>query len=216
GGAVERLPPLGRPPRLGAMPGGGGTVHDVATRRLPLFAVVVATALALAAALAVVAVLGDDEPRAGGTTDGYEMTPAGELPDSVGDVRLVALDGGPDRALGELLGTRPVVVNFFASWCAPCVEEMPAFERVHQELGDQVRFVGVNRPDRPEDAGRIIDRTGITYEVVRDPGGLLESLEGLVMPTTALITADGQVVRLHSGPMNADQLRTAIDEELLS
>jgi thiol-disulfide isomerase/thioredoxin len=121
---------------------------------------------------------------------------------------------GTEGSLRDFAG-EPVVLNFFASWCAPCVEEMPAFEEVHQDLGEQVRFVGVNRPDRADAAQRIIDQTGITYEVVRDPGTLLESLEGLVMPTTVLITAEGRVVRLHSGPMNADQLRTAIDEELL-
>jgi thiol-disulfide isomerase/thioredoxin len=122
-------------------------------------------------------------------------------------------DGRPG-SLTDFLG-EPVVLNFFASWCAPCVDEMPAFEEVHQELGDQVRFVGVNRADRREDAERIIEQTGITYEVVSGPDPLLESLEGLTMPTTVFITADGRVVRLHSGPMDQEQLRNAIDEELL-
>lgn len=194
------------------MPGGGGTVHDVATRRLPLFAVVVATALALAAALAVVAVL-DDEPRAGGTTDGYELTPAGELPDSVGDVRLVALDGGPDRALGELLGTRPVVVNFFASWCAPCVEEMPAFERVHQELGDQVTFLGMANRNTPEEALATVAATGVTYPTYGDPDtSALTWFGALAMPATVFIDASGEVVDVRSGKLSEAELRAKLTD----
>lgn len=121
---------------------------------------------------------------------------------------------GTEGTLGDFAG-RPVVLNFFASWCVPCIAEMPDFELVHQELGDQVRFVGVNETDQRTAAEGIIERTGITYEVVRDDGPLLESLEGFVMPTTVLINADGRVVRVHSGPMDAAQLRTAIDEDLL-
>jgi thiol-disulfide isomerase/thioredoxin len=178
-------------------------------------------AVLILAAVGVVAAGTFDDDRPSGSAD-HLRDPGGDpdAPDAIstdgptpGD-SFEYWDGG-EGSLSDFAGT-PVVLNFFASWCAPCVAEMPDFEQVHQEIGDQVRFVGVNETDDRQAAEGIIERTGITYEVVRDSGPLLEGLEGLVMPTTVLITADGRVVRLHSGPMDADQLRTAIDEELLA
>jgi cytochrome c biogenesis protein CcmG/thiol:disulfide interchange protein DsbE len=187
----------------------------VATRRLPLSAVIVATALALVAALGALALLdgGDsDGASADDTDEGYELTPAGELPSSVADVRLGSLDGGDDRALGELIGTTPVVINFFASWCVPCVEEMPAFERVHQALGDQVTFVGMaNRERTPADALAIVASTGVTYPAFDDPdASAITYFGGLGMPTTVFIDASGQVVDVNSGEMDEAELRAKV------
>ena len=68
-----------------------------------------------------------------------------------------ALLAGGSSSLAALHGT-PVVVNFFASWCVPCVKEMPALESVHQELGGKVAFVGICatrcRPPRTSSPGR--------------------------------------------------------------
>jgi len=197
----------------------------VAERRLPLSAVIVATALALVAALGVLALLdggGDDggpasaegsgDPGdAGDPGDGYELTPVGELPASVAEVRLVSLDGGDDRALGELTGTNPVVVNFFGSWCAPCVDEMPAFERVHQSLGDEVTFVGMANRDTPADALDTVAATGVTYPTFDDPdAGAITYFGGLAMPTTVFIDAGGEVVDVNSGPLTEAELRAKL------
>lgn len=186
----------------------------MASRRLPLPAVIAATALALVAALGAVSLLDrDDDPAADGTTEGYEMAPAGDLPGSVAEVRLGSLDGSPDRTLGELLGTTPVVVNFFASWCAPCIDEMPAFERVHRALGDQVAFVGMANQDAPEDALATVAATGVTYPTYDDPGaGAITYFGGLAMPTTVFIDASGEVLDVHSGALTEDELRAKITD----
>jgi thiol-disulfide isomerase/thioredoxin len=192
----------------------------VAARRLPLSAVIVATALALVAALGVLALFddGDDGDAAAGsgsgdgaTSDGYELTPSGELPTSAAEVRLAALDGGEDRMLGDLLGTTPVVVNFFASWCVPCIDEMPAFERVHQDVGDQVTFLGMANRDSPEDALATVEATGVTYPTFDDPGaGALTWFGGLAMPTTVFIDTSGNVVDVNSGALTEAQLRAKL------
>ena len=189
----------------------------MASRRLPLPAIVVATALALAAALGVVALLdgGGDAPAAGDGDGvaGYELSPAGELPASVADVRLVALDGGDDRALGELLGSTPVVVNFFGSWCVPCIDEMPALEAVHQSLGDRVTFVGMANRDTAERALATVAATGVTYPTYDDPdASALTYFGGLAMPTTVFIDASGEVVDVHSGPLTEAELRSRLDD----
>ena len=182
-----------------------------------------ATALALVAALGVVALLdgngaggagdADGAAAAGGTSDGYELAPAGELPASVAEVRLGSLEGGDDRSLGELIGTRPVVVNFFASWCVPCIDEMPAFERVHRSLEGQVTFVGMANRDAPEDALATVETTGVTYPTFDDPdASALTYFGGLTMPTTVFIDAAGEVADVNSGPLTEGELRVRITD----
>ena len=128
-------------------------------------------------------------------------------------VRLAALDGGDDRALGELLGSTPVVVNFFASWCVPCIDEMPAFEAVHRSLGDRVTFVGMANRDTAEQALGTVEATGVTYPTYDDPdASALTYFGGLGMPTTVFIDASGEVVDVHSGPLTEAELRGRLDD----
>lgn len=111
---------------------------------------------------------------------------------------------------------RRLVVNFFASWCAPCLAEMPGFERTSQDLGDRVAFLGINLQDNPE-ARQVVERTGITYDVARDTSGsLFQSFGAIAMPTTVLIDANGQLVDLISGELSARSLRERIDKALLA
>ena len=187
----------------------------MASRRLPLSVIVAATALALVAALGALALLdgGDDGDASAddGTTEGYELSPAGELPTSVAEVRLGSLEGGDDRVLGELIGTKPTVVNFFGSWCEPCIEEMPAFERVHQSIGEQVTFLGMANRDEQAAALSIVESTGVTYPAFDDPdASALTYFGGLGMPTTVFIDAAGNVVDVHSGPLTEAELRGKI------
>lgn len=197
----------------------------MASRRLPLPAVIAATAFALLAALGAFAVLdsGDARGDAGadsatpgdGAADDFELAPQGQLPGSVAEVRLASLRDGPDAALGDLLTGAPVVVNFFASWCVPCVEEMPAIEAVHRSLGARVTFVGLANQDRDEDALATVDATGVTYATYGDPdASAITYFGGLSMPTTVFIAADGTVVNVNNGPLTEAELRAKITDLL--
>ncbi|HKA84091.1 MAG TPA: TlpA disulfide reductase family protein [Acidimicrobiales bacterium] len=188
----------------------------MASRRIPLLPLVVATAFALLAAVGAALLLGaGDESSAGGGSDSgpYRLTPAGELPASAADVTLSPLDGRPDRRLGELLGSKPVVVNFYASWCGPCVTEMPAFEQVHRELGDKVTIIGVAYQDSDEDARATVERTGVTYPTFGDSGqDAMTYFGGISMPTSVFIDARGNVVDVRSRALNSDELRSALED----
>jgi thiol-disulfide isomerase/thioredoxin len=126
----------------------------------------------------------------------------------------VQFDGSFDT-LERYVG-QPLVVNFFASWCAPCLAELPEFERVHRRLEGEVTFVGLNLQD-PADSGRaVVARTGITYDVARDPDGLVfTAFEAFAMPTTVFIDAAGQVVQVWSGQLNGEMLEERIEELLV-
>ena len=73
------------------------------------------------------------------------------------DFRLLDLSGSPVR-LSEVNG--PAVVNFWASWCPFCIEEMPDFQRVHERFGDRVTIIGINRAEPLAIAAEFAERTG--------------------------------------------------------
>lgn len=121
------------------------------------------------------------------------------------------LDGGQDT-LGAQHGT-PVLVNFFASWCAPCVAEMPALEAVHQEYAGRVHFLGMDTQETAAEGRKLVEKTGITYPVGLDPdGAMFTAFGGLGMPTTVLLRADGTIAEVHSGALTAEKLRAMIDK----
>jgi cytochrome c biogenesis protein CcmG/thiol:disulfide interchange protein DsbE len=190
----------------------------VASRRLSPLAVLSATALAVVAALGTFALLdarGDDASDASGdgATGDYDLAPTGDLPESVDEVELGALGDNAATRLGDLLGEQPVVVNFFASWCAPCVEEMPAFERVHQDLGDEVTFLGLDENHNSADAVATVEATGVTYPTYDDADGdALLFFGGTRMPTTVFIGADGEVLDVNSGELSERELRAKLSD----
>lgn len=151
-----------------------------------------------------------------GTNDGPQPQPSAEsVGRSTADVALAMLDGF-SATFADYQG-KPLVVNFFASWCIPCLAEMPGFERVSQNLGGQVAFLGINLQDRPEDGLRVIEQTGVTYDIARDPdGSLFQAFGAVSMPTTVFIDSGGNVVDVHSGEISAGALADRIQQVLLS
>ena len=119
--------------------------------------------------------------------------------------------GRPPVALEALRG-KPVVLNFFASWCGPCVREMPALQAMSERYRGKVHFVGVTFNDRREAAKDVIERTGVTYPAAFDPqSDVAVDYVVRVMPTTFFIGADGSMVERKDGEISELQLRTVID-----
>lgn len=113
---------------------------------------------------------------------------------------------------------QPLVLNFWASWCPPCVGEMgDAFEPAHQQYGDEIAFLGVNVQDNRDLAMEVVEETGVTYELAEDPEGeLFTGFGGFGMPVTVFISADGKVLETHGGPLTRDQLDSKINKFLVS
>jgi thiol-disulfide isomerase/thioredoxin len=140
-----------------------------------------------------------------------EPGPASDLP----FVDLACLGGGPDVPVGELAGT-PYVLNFWASWCAECVDEVPYFQQVADTSAGRVAVLGVNYLDLEEPALLAAPEFGLHYPSLFDPDGLLgETFHIPGLPTTYFVDAAGTVVGQKSGAFDsADELREAIQREL--
>ncbi len=119
-------------------------------------------------------------------------------------------DGGTGT-LADYRG-RPLVLNFWASWCPPCRAEMPGFEQVHQNFGDEVAFLGLDLQDDRADAEALVAQTGVTYDLGVDPTGeVFQVFDGIGMPTTVFISAGGEVLDRHTGTLTEQQLTERIE-----
>jgi thiol-disulfide isomerase/thioredoxin len=125
---------------------------------------------------------------------------------------LPALDGGGTVGLAQFRG-RPVVVNFFASWCSACDFELPGFTTVSRQLDGRVNFVGVNALETG-DPNYLPRRHHVTWwPLVRDVGGahnsgLHDALGGgNSMPVTAFYDATGRLVDVNLGALPEPALR---------
>jgi cytochrome c biogenesis protein CcmG/thiol:disulfide interchange protein DsbE len=130
------------------------------------------------------------------------------------DFDLKRLNGDGSLQLSSLRG-RVVVVNFWASWCDPCKSEAPRFQAAFERYGDRVAFVGVDTADYSADAGRFLDRYGVTYPNVRDPDrSVLGKYGGLPIPRTFVISPRWQVTGYIFGEARAEEIDSAIQEAL--
>jgi DsbE subfamily thiol:disulfide oxidoreductase len=146
---------------------------------------------------------------AGATGDDGRAATGPHLPERT----LATLDGG-ELSLPAAEG-QPQVVNLWASWCPPCVAEMPDLERVHLDVAEQVRFLGINTQDELDEAEALVARTGVTYDIGLDPdGALFGDLEVVSMPSTFLVDGDGVIVHRHAGLLTEGQLRDLLAEHL--
>lgn len=128
----------------------------------------------------------------------------------VPDTPLLDVAGGEVR-LSEYRG-EPMVVNLWFSNCPPCQRELEDFASVHAEVGDRVRFVGVDPFDTVETMLRFADARGVGYELLRDPERTFTNeIEVVAFPVTLFVDADGRILR-QTGEIDGDELRAAIDE----
>lgn len=176
--------------------------------RLATRAKLAALGLVLVAAgvVLVIGIVRDVQPS--GVAFAGDLRPGGTLE----ELRLPQLegDGVVDYAV---YADRPVVINFFASWCPNCIAEMPEFERVHRLLGDDVAFLGVSQSD-PRDASiELAHETGITYDTAIDQRGeFFRAVGGVGMPTTIFVRPGGEIADVWVGELNAEALQELVAE----
>ena len=170
----------------------------------------------LAATVALVACLG-----LAGCTGGGSGGATATTAEPLGAKPLVARSQSQFQADLDALRGRVVVVNFWASWCVPCREEMPALEQASQayaEAGRPVTVIGVDASDVRSAAAKFLDEVGVTYPTVYDQqglrGGVAASWSVTALPQTWFVARDGSRAGRIAGRLTADDLRAKVDELL--
>ena len=121
----------------------------------------------------------------------------------------ISLTDGRETTLGNFVSEtgRPLIVNFWATWCAPCLEELPMFESSNQRFKDEIDFLGINVSDSPTKAKEMIAATEISYLTGSDPeGNFLVELGVVGLPTTVFISRQGELIDLHIGQISSTDL----------
>jgi cytochrome c biogenesis protein CcmG/thiol:disulfide interchange protein DsbE len=178
-------------------PDGGGSAPAGRRRRVIVVAVIAVVLVGVGAAVLA---------RSGSSTARVRdegAAPAFDLP-KVGDPATRV-------TLAQFRG-RPLVVNFWASWCVPCRKEMPALERVSERLAGRVAFVGINHQDGKTSAIEFQNKVGVRYPSGSDPAGKVGTRYGVVgLPTTFLVDGSGRIVARKLGEVTEDELVDLID-----
>jgi cytochrome c biogenesis protein CcmG, thiol:disulfide interchange protein DsbE len=160
--------------------------------RLVAQAAAVAVVAALLALLAWKVTQGESEVTASLASGGTPAAPG---------FTLERLDGEGDLSLASLRG-KPVVLNFWASWCSPCKDEAPLLQEASERWGERVAFVGIDVKDFRGDARKFVERFGITYPNVYDGKGSTIGRYGVTgYPETFFIDAEGRVRHRIAGPV---------------
>ncbi len=117
------------------------------------------------------------------------------------DVELVTLDG-EHVSLSEFRG-KPIFMNIWATWCPPCLAEMPFIEDLYQDVKEEdIIFVMISTDDTAQEARVFMQQKGYTLPVYRLASPLPEPYTSRVLPTTYVIGSDGTLGTVHSGMAN--------------
>lgn len=123
------------------------------------------------------------------------------------------LDGNEVR-LSDFFG-KPIVLNFWASWCGPCKMEMPDFNQMHLEMDDQIHFLMINMTDGSREtvdiASAYIQSQGYSFQVYYDTASSAALTYGVYsLPTTYFIDAQGHAIAQATGAIDAATLQQGI------
>jgi len=123
---------------------------------------------------------------------------------------LKAMDSGMRASMEQFKG-RPVVINFWASWCGPCKMEHPVLEWGAREFGDQAQFLGIVFEDTEDNARQFLSQMGASFPQLLDTHSGVAVAYGVAgVPETYFIDAQGIIQGKHVGPIDPQSLATWI------
>ncbi|MEO6990199.1 MAG: TlpA disulfide reductase family protein [Candidatus Baltobacteraceae bacterium] len=121
--------------------------------------------------------------------------------------------GAGARRLRDERG-RPVVLNFWATWCAPCLDELPAFDRLERTFGDRVRVVSLS-DEAPGVARTFVATRGLVLPVDEDPQrAVFDAYSIGPIPVTVVLDARGRVTHVSVGELDWKELSAAVSADL--
>ncbi len=147
--------------------------------------------------------------------DGAQQTETAEPEKTLAPDFTVYDREGNEVHLSDYIG-KPVVLNFWASWCTPCLSEMPDFHEAYAELGEDIHFLMINMTDGSretvEKASEFIAERGYSFPVFYDIDSDAASAYGVYsLPTTMFIDAEGYGIAQATGAIDRETLQRGID-----
>ncbi len=127
------------------------------------------------------------------------------------DFTLETLNGGT-FSLNSMRG-RWVILNFWATWCAPCTDEMPALQTIASERSGQVALFGINMRESADDIRTYMARYRISFPMLMNPDEQVSANYRLDLgiPQTVIITPEGEIVWHKFGAIDLDSFRSTLD-----
>ncbi|NQV92874.1 redoxin domain-containing protein [Candidatus Kaiserbacteria bacterium] len=158
--------------------------------------------------------IGGDVPIQNTGGHGAQATAAfldNQSADSAPDFSLNSLDGRTIK-LSDYKGEKPVILDFFATWCPNCQRDMPKLSRMYEQYKDQVEVIGVNLREQEGKVRSFIDSKGIVFPVVLDSAGQVARGYGVQYTNYhVLIGKDGNIVGTVPGDISESHILSLID-----
>lgn len=110
------------------------------------------------------------------------------------------------------LGKKPMLVNFWASFCPPCLKELPILNKLAHKYQDSVIFVGLAVGSPATEVAEIVQSLGITYPIAQVDYSVLEAWGHSFLPSTFIINEKGSVVWSHQGPASESELEKQLQK----
>jgi peroxiredoxin len=152
----------------------------------------------------------DSDSDTGGLVDWSDGRETGPEPGQVAPNFRLTDANGTETELASLTGTTPLVVNFLATWCANCMEEMDVLVNLHNE-GTPV--LGVNLRESADTVSKLAADTGATFPILLDTTGkVTRAFKVVNLPATVVLRADGTIANVTRGPITAEGIRTSVAE----
>ncbi|MBI2607860.1 MAG: TlpA family protein disulfide reductase [Candidatus Doudnabacteria bacterium] len=149
-----------------------------------------------------------------GNVQGIEIANGSADVDKAGlaDFTLTSLDGA-DIALAGYRGQKPVILDFWATWCPNCRRDMPVLNRLYQKYKEDVEVIAVNLRENERTVRRFVEEEGFTFPVVLDPRGKVSREFGIQYTNThVFINKNGRILKVLPGDIAESDFLSLINE----
>ncbi len=131
------------------------------------------------------------------------------------DAAIVRIGSGEATSIAALSGNRPLYLNFWASWCPPCVGEMPSIDALYKKYGEQVNFACISVDSTEADARGYYEKANLSVPLYYgDEAAICRAYDIQVIPVSILVAPGGEIIATHAGSMNESELEAFLKKAL--